>query len=143
MGFSRQESWSGLPCHPPGDLPYQGLNHISCLLHWQECSLPLAPPRKPCSFLAIIKFRKTTCSLRPLSVQFSSVAQWCLILCDPMNCSTPGLSVHHQLPESTQTQVHQVSDAIQPSNPLPSPSPSLPILPRIRVFSNKSTFNRR
>ena len=56
-------------------------------------------------------------------VQFSSVAQSCPILCDPMNCSTPGLPVHHQLPESTQTHVHWVSDAIQPSHPLSSPSP--------------------
>ena len=57
------------------------------------------------------------------SVQFSSVAQLCLTLCDPMNCSTPGLPVHHQLPEFTETQVHRVSDAIQPSHPLASPSP--------------------
>ena len=56
-------------------------------------------------------------------VQFSSVAQSCLTLCDPMNCSKPGLLVHHQLLESTQTHVHQVSDAIQPSHPLLSPSP--------------------
>ena len=55
--------------------------------------------------------------------QFSSVAQLCLTLCDPMNCSTPGLPVHHQLPESTQTHVHRVGDAIQPSHPLLSPSP--------------------
>ena len=58
-----------------------------------------------------------------LSVQFSSVAQSCPILCDPMNRSTPGLPVHHQLPEFTQTHVHWVSDAIQPSHPLSSPSP--------------------
>ena len=57
------------------------------------------------------------------SVQFSSVAQSCPTLCDPMNCSTPGLPVHHQLPEFTQTHVHRVSDAIQPSHPLTSPSP--------------------
>ena len=56
-------------------------------------------------------------------VQFSSVAQSYLTLCDPMNRSMPGLSVHHQLPESTQTHVHRVSDAIQPSHPLSSPSP--------------------
>ena len=49
------------------------------------------------------------------SVQFSSVAQLCLTLCDPMNRSTPGLPVHHQLPEFTQTHVHRVGDAIQPS----------------------------
>ena len=60
------------------------------------------------------------------SVQFSSVTQSCLTLCDPMNHSTPGLPVHHQLPEFTQTHVHRVSDAIQPSHPLSSPSPPAP-----------------
>ena len=55
-----------------------------------------------------------------------SVAQSCLTLCDPMNCSTPGLPVHHQLPKFTQTHVHRVSDAIQPSHPLSSPSPLAP-----------------
>ena len=60
------------------------------------------------------------------SVQFSSVAQSCLTLCDRMNCSTPGLPVHHQLPEFTQTHVHQVGDAIQPSHALSSPSPPAP-----------------
>ena len=64
--------------------------------------------------------------LRDPSVQFSSVAQSCLTLCDPMNCSTPGHPVHHQLPEFTQTHVHRVSDAIQPSHPLSSPSPPAP-----------------
>ena len=56
--------------------------------------------------------------------QFSSVAQLCPTLCDPMNRRTPGLPVHHHLPEFTQTHVHQVGDAIQPSHPLSSPSPS-------------------
>ena len=56
------------------------------------------------------------------SVQFSSVGQSCLILCDPMDCSTPGLPVRHQLPEFTQTHVHCVGDAIQPFHPLSSPS---------------------
>ena len=60
------------------------------------------------------------------SVQFSSVSQSCLTLCDPMNRSTPGLHVHHQLPESTQTHVHWVGDAIQPSHPLSAPSPPAP-----------------
>ena len=60
------------------------------------------------------------------SVQFSSVAQSCPTLCDPMNRSTPGLPVHHQLPEFTQTHIHRVSDAIQPSHPLSSPSPPAP-----------------
>ena len=58
--------------------------------------------------------------------QFCSVAQSCPTLCDPMDCSTPGLPVHHQLPESTQTHVHRVSDAIQTSHPLLSPSPLAP-----------------
>ena len=56
-------------------------------------------------------------------VQFSSFAQLYSTLCDPMDCSTPGLPVHHQLPEFSQTHVHWVSDAIQPSHPLLSPSP--------------------
>ena len=55
--------------------------------------------------------------------QFSSVAQLCPTLCDPMSCSTPGLPVQHQLPEPTQTHVHWVGDVIQPSHPLSSPSP--------------------
>ena len=58
--------------------------------------------------------------------QFSSVAQSCPTLCDPMNHSTPGLPVHHHLLEFTQTHVYQVSDAIQPSHPLSSPSPPAP-----------------
>ena len=61
-----------------------------------------------------------------LSVQFSSVAQSCPTLCDPMNCSTPGFPVHHQHLEFTQTHVHRVSDVIQPSHPLSSPSPPVP-----------------
>ena len=60
------------------------------------------------------------------SVQFSSVAQLCPILCDPIDRSTPGLPVHHQLPEFTETHIHQVSDAIQPSHPQLSPSPPAP-----------------
>ena len=75
------------------------------------------------------------------SVQFTSVAKACPTLCDCTDCSTPGLPVHHQLPERTQTHVHWVSDAIQPSHPLLSPSPS--IFPSIRVFSNKSVLHIR
>ena len=81
------------------------------------------------------------------SVQFSSVTQLCPTLCDPMNCSTPGLPVYHQFPEFTQTHIHRVSDAIQPSSfSSPSPSPLLllpPIPPSIRVFSNESTLCMR
>ena len=71
--------------------------------------------------------RLCMCSMRFLQRenvnQFSSVTQSCLTLCDPTECSTPGLPVHHQLLEPTQTHVHRVSDAIQPSHPLSSPSP--------------------
>ena len=73
-----------------------------------------------------IKKTKIMASSPISSVQFSSVAQSCPTLCDPMNHSTPGLPVHHQLPEFTQTHVHRVSDAIQPSHPLSSPSPPAP-----------------
>ena len=78
-----------------------------------------------------------------LSVQFSSVTQSCLSLCNLMDCSTPGLPVHHQLPEFTQTHVHQVSDAIQPSHPPSSPLLLPPIPPSIRVFSNESILRMR
>ena len=74
-------------------------------------------------FLEILFGSFSALSLFISSVQFSSVAQSCLTLCDPMNRSTPGLPVHHQLPKATRTHVHRVGDAIQPSPPLSSPSP--------------------
>ena len=77
------------------------------------------------------------------NIQFSSVTQSCLTLCNPMNCRTPGLPVHHQLLEFTQTHVHRVCDAIQPSHPRSSPSPPAPNYPSIRVFSNESTLRMR
>ena len=85
------------------------------------------------------------------SVQFSSVAQSCLILCNPMDWSMPGFPVHHQLPELTQTHVHWVGDAdssilwmdVQPSHPLLSPLLSPLIFPSIRVFWNESVIHIR
>ena len=74
--------------------------------------------------------------------QIRSIAQSCPTLCDPMNRSTPGLLVHLQVPEFTQTNVHRVSDAIQPSHPLPSLLLP-PIPPSIRVFSNESALRMR
>ena len=100
MGFSRQEYWSGLPCPPPWNLPNPGIEPTSLM------SPALAE--------------------RFLNTQFSSVAQSCPTLCNPMNCSTPGLPVHHQLLQFTQTHIHQVSDAIQSSHPLLSSSPPAP-----------------
>ena len=73
------------------------------------------------------------------SVQFSLVAQLCLTLCNPMDCSMPGFPVHHQLPELAQTHVHRVSDTIQPSHPLPSPSPTFNFSQH-RVFSVSQFF---
>ena len=75
------------------------------------------------------------------SVQFSSVTQSCPTLCDSMNCSTPGLPVNHQLPEFTQTHVHRVSDAIQPSHPLSTPFFSCPqSLPASESFPMSQHF---
>jgi len=74
--------------------------------------------------------------------QFSSV-QSCPILCNLMDCSTTGLPVHHQLPEFTQTHIHRVGDAIQPSHPLSSSSPPTSIFPSIRAFSNESALHNR
>ena len=127
MRFSRQEHWRGLPCPSLGDLPDPGIESGSPTL--QADSYCLSHQVSPKHVFS--------------SVQFSSVPQLCLTLCDPMNHSMPGLPVHHQLPEFTQTRVHQVSDAIQPSHPLSSPSPPAANPPSIRVFSNESTLCMR
>ena len=100
MRFPRQEYWSGLPFSSPGDLPSSGIKPRSSTL--QADSLPSEPPGKP--------------------HKFSSVAQSCPTLCDCMDCSTPGFPVHHQLLKLAQTHIRWVSDAIQPSHPLLSPS---------------------
>ena len=75
--------------------------------------------------------------------QFSSVAQSCPTLFNPMDCSTPGLPVHHQLPELAQTHVYRVCDAMQPSHPLSSPSPPAPSPSQHQGFSNESTLRIR
>ena len=95
-----------------------------------QCSYPPFP--QPFCLLVILTLKGLVVLMNALhssfvslicTLQFSSVAQLCLTLRDPMNRSTPGLPVHHQLPEFTQTHVHWVGDAIQPSHPLSSPSP--------------------
>ena len=83
------------------------------------------------------------CKRGPHSLQFSPVTQSCPTLCDPLDCSTLSFPVHHQLPKLTQTHVHSISDAIQPSHPLLSPSPPPSIFPSIRVFSNESVLRVR
>ena len=110
---------TGVGCHAllQGIFLIQGSNlSFLSLLHWQADFLPLYHLGRP-------------------SVQFSSVAQLCPTLCDPMNRSMPGLPVYHQLPESTQTHVHRVGDAIQPSHPLSSPSP-----PAINLSQHQGLF---
>ena len=102
-GFSREEYWIGLPCFPSGDFSDPGVTPTSLtFLHWQACSLHTS----------------TTWE----ALQFSSVTQSCLTLCNPMDCSTPGFIVHYQLQELAQTLVHQVGNDIQPSRPLLYPS---------------------
>ena len=133
-----------MPFPSPGDLPDPGIelrspalqadsllpdppsvqfNSVtqSCLTLWDPMnrSMPGLPVHHH-----LPEFTQTQVPL--CSVQFSSVTQSCLTLCDPMNRSTPGLPVHHQLPEFTQIHVYRVSDAIQPSHPLSSPSPPAP-----------------
>ena len=108
IGFSRQEYCSGLPFPSPGDLPDPGIELGSPAL--QADSLPSEP--------AIIL-----------------VTQFCLIFCDPMDCSMPGFPVRHQLLMFTQTLAHRVGDAIQVSHPLLSPSP-----PTFNLPQHKSLF---
>ena len=88
-------------------------------------------------------FKCLYCIIDIQSNQIRSVTQSCPTLCDPMNRSMPGLPVHHQLPEFTETHIHRVSDAIQPSHPCRPLLLLPPIPPSIRVFSNESTLRMR
>ena len=119
MGCSRQEYWGGLLCPSPGDLPNPGIKPTSLMY----------------PALAVGFISSTTWEAPRILVELSSVTQSCPTLCDPMNCSTPGLPVHHRLLESTQTHVHWVGDAIQPSYPLSSPSP-----PVLNLSQHQSLF---
>ena len=94
-----------------------------------------------CTFGRIaIKNIQTKTLLKLSSVQYSSVAQSCVTLCDPMNHSIPGLTVHQQLPEFNQTHIHRVGDAIQPSHPLSSPSSPAPNPSQHQSFSMSQLF---
>ena len=137
MEFFRQEYWSVLPLPSPLDLPDPGIKPGSPAL--QADTLPSEPPWKPHTSMwymggaannneHILVWSKSFKSWNSSTIlwyfsQFSSVAQSCPTLCDPTDCSMPGLPVHHQHPEFTQTHVHWVSDVIQPSHLLLSPSP--------------------
>ena len=124
---------NGVGCHflLQGIFPTRGLN--LSLLHCRKILYQLSHMG---SSLFLIRFFDILSS-----VQFSSVAKSCPTLCDPMNHSTPGLPVHHHLPEFTQTHVHRVRDAIQPSHPLSSPSPPAPqSLPASESFPMSQLF---
>ena len=137
FGLSRQEYSSGLPLPSPGVFPTQGLNpglsHCrQTFTIWatrevitnKHLSLTASPGEG--DLMRLFCYTAGKFSVCFWILQFSSVAQSCSTLCNPMNRSTPGLPVHHQLPEFTQTHVHHVGDAIQPSHPLSSPSPPAP-----------------
>ena len=124
---------------PQGIFPTEGLNLcLLQLLRWQVCSLPLVSTGKPLFRYPLLLLRLLVtqscptlcnpmdCSPPFSSVQFSLVTQSCPTLCNPMNRSMLGLPVHHHLVEFTQTHVHGVGDAIQPSHPLSSPSSPAP-----------------
>ena len=113
----------------PGGLQSMGPQRVGHDLSDLACTgfgpRSLEGPSEPSSSLYDFLYMRTSWG-QWTELHFSSVAQSCPALCDPMNCSTPGLPVHHQLPEFTQTHVHQVGDDIQPSHPLSSPSPPAP-----------------
>ena len=107
-------------------------NILQALRHHGSRSVVPGPSISPQNLLEVqaleshlrpLELETVSIFLKFKNIQFSSVTQLCLTLCDPMGCSRPGLPVHHQLLEPTQTHVHRVGDAIQPSHPLSSPSP--------------------
>ena len=100
------------------------------------CSVDWTSQRLKCGILHLLIFSAG-------KSQFSSVAQSYLTLCNPMDFSIPGFPVHHQLPKLAHTHVHRISDAIQPSYPLSSPSPPDPIFPSSSIFSIKSVLHIR
>ena len=136
---------------PSSLLKLEDIELIFWYVRWESTSLGLAcPSLQTWRMITVLRWLQGSneavlwrCLLNGLEiwlpllsyVQFSSVAQLCLTICDPMNHSTPGLPVHHQLPEFTQTHVHWVSDAILPSHPLSSPS-----LPALNLSQHQGLF---
>ena len=144
--ITSQKSWPlvtscTIPCSPVApSLSFLILSLVFSVMSssWSFCLTNPTKNKMPGDYLAQLnirkKLRKTNLKY-VCTIQFSSVSQSCPTLYDPMNCSTPGLSVHHQLLEFTQTHVHQVGDAIQPSHPLPSPSP-----PALNLSQHRGLF---
>ena len=128
--LSRQEFWSGYPLPSPRDLPTQRSN--PGFLHCRQIVFPFPWALQERS-LTTSGFPKEL-TQRP-SVQFSSVSQSCPTLWEPVDCSTPDLTVHHQFLELAQIHVQRVGDAIQPSYPLSSPSP-----PAFNLFPHQGLF---
>ena len=115
-------------CSPRGHRESDTTEQLTLLLHFLFYSFSLCSPCLQWRILypllmIVCVFVCVYGSHAKLRLCCCSVAQWCLTLCEPMDCSTPGLPVHHQLPELAQTHVRRVSDALQPSHPLSSPSP--------------------
>ena len=106
--------------------PDLDVNIIQLPFKYLQSDMPQLHPTQLAQKMNLLSCSKPVPPLQFSSVQFSSFAQSCLTLCDPLNRSAPGLPVHHKLPEFTQTHVHRVGDAIQPSHPLSSPSPPAP-----------------
>ena len=136
IGYPLQYSWASLVAQTVKNLPIMQETWVRSL-GWEEplegghgnplqysCLGGDSPPVRGAWQATLHGVTQSPTQLKWL--QFSSVAQSCPTLCDPMNCSTPGLRVHHQLLEITQTPIHRVGDAIQPSHPLSSPSPPAP-----------------
>ena len=127
MVFSGKNTRVGCHLLLQGIIPSQESN--PGILHYRQILCHLSHQDSPmlglivykCWERALVKKNKRVCST---VIQFSSVAQWCPSLCNPRDCSMPGFPVYHQLLELAQTHVHWVSDAIQPSHPLSSPSPA-------------------
>ena len=116
MGLSQQEYWSGLPFLPSGDLPDP--HHLHCRQILYNCATRDTICIKTYTYTHITKTKPPN-----KSVAFRSVAQPCPTHYDPMVCSVPGFTVHHQILELAQTNGQQVCDVIQPSHPLSSPYP--------------------
>ena len=114
MGFSRQEHWSGLLCHPPGDLPNPGIELGSPALQVDSLAAEI--------------------SGSPLKLLVQSLS--CVQLCNPMDYSMPGFPVHQQLLELAQTHVYRVGDAIEPSHPLPLLLLPSSIFPNLNLFQH-------
>ena len=146
-------SMPGLPVHH--QLPEFTQTHVHWVSDAIQPSHPLSSPLLPPSIFpsirvlsneSVLHIRRPkywTFSIPMVFHPFSSITQSCLTLCDLMDCSMPGLPVHHQLQEFTQIHVHRVGDAIQPSHPLSSPLLPPSIFPNIRVLSNESVLHIR